>query len=132
LGFSRDGERRDGERFRITCPVTMLFRNKRAKVGEQRGRIRDIGIRGASVYAPVPLDVGTHVTLMVEFPDGAGNVTTAQFEGLVTRAEVVPAYETAVVFRHRGRFLRTTMAELLTRLPSEDEHKASDPKVCES
>lgn len=127
MAFPRNGDMRDGKRFTLTCPVTVVFRGKGRKTAEQRGRLHDIGIRGASFYAPAPLNEGTHVTLMIEFPNVDGQATTVQFDGLVTRAQREPAYETAVVFRSRGRFLRTNVAGLLARFSSEDEHEASDP-----
>jgi len=69
---------------------------------------------------------------MIEFPNVDGQATTVQFDGLVTRARREPAYETAVVFRRRGKFLRTNMAELLARLSSEDERKAPDREASKS
>jgi hypothetical protein len=122
LAFTRSGERRDEKRFTITCPVTVIFRDKGRCVAEEHGRLHEIGIRGASFYAPTPLDVGTHVTLLVEFPNGDGRVTTGKFEGLVTRAQVKPTYETAIVFRRRGKFLRGEMAELVARFASGETH----------
>ena len=129
MAFSQNGEMRDGKRFTMTCPVTVVFRRKGRKTAEQRGRLHDIGIRGASFYAPTPLNEGTHVSLTIEFPNVGGQATTVQFDGFVTRVRREPAYEVAVVFRRRGRFLRTNMAELLAQLSSEDEHKASDPEA---
>jgi hypothetical protein len=132
LAFPRNGEMRDGKRFTMTCPVTVVFQGKGRKTTEQQGRLHDIGIRGASFYAPTPLNEGTHVTLMIEFPNVRGQATTAQFDGLVTRARREAAYEIAVVFRRRGRFLRANVAELLARFSSGDEHKAPDPEASKS
>ena len=129
MAFSQNGEMRDGKRFTMTCPVTVVFRRKGIKTAEQRGRLHDIGTRGASFFAPTPLNEGTHVTLMIEFPNVGCQATTVQFDGLVTRVRREPAYEIAVVFRRRGKFLRTNVAELLARFSSEDEHKASDPEA---
>jgi len=129
LAFFQNGEMRDGKRFTMTCPVTVVFRGKGRKTDEQRGRLHDIGIRGASFYAPTPLNEGTHVTLMIEFPNVGGQATPVQFDGLVTRVRREPAYEIAVVFRRRGKFLRANVAELLARYSSEDEQKASGPEA---
>jgi hypothetical protein len=129
LAFTRNDERRDEKRFAITVPVTLICRDRGRCVAKERGRLHDIGIRGASFYAPVPLDVGTHVTLLVEFPNGDGRVTTGKFEGLVTRAQEKPTYETVVLFRRRGKFLRGEMAELVTRFAGEAKHSLEPEDV---
>jgi len=99
----------------------LLVRGKGKRATQERARLLDIGARGASLYAPAPLPVGSDVTLMIEFPDGAGRIKVVEFEGLVTRAQAKPLYESAVVFRRRGRFLRSSIGDLLARFRSKAE-----------
>jgi len=115
----------------IPCPVTLVIRGRGRKASQERARLVDIGACGASLYSPVPLDVGSDVTLMIEFPDGGGAVRTVQFEGLVTRAQEKPLYEAAVVFRRRGRFLRTDIDEVLLRFVPEGSPEGADSKAPE-
>lgn len=131
MDSSQNGERRDGQRFTIPCPVTLVLRGKGRKVSQEQGRLFDIGVRGASFYAPTPLDIGSNITLLIEFPDGTGRVRAVEFEGLVTRAQTKPLYEAAVVFRRRGRFVRSNLEELLLRFSPEEEPEAVDPKTPE-
>jgi len=131
LDTSHNGEKREGQRFTIPCPVTLVWQGKGRRASQERGRLLDIGARGASFYAARPLDVGSKVTLMIEFPDGSGGVRAVEFEGLVTRAQANPLYEAAVVFRRRGRFVRSNIAELLKRFSAEngaDAHASSAPE----
>jgi len=115
----------------IPCPVTLVIRGRGRKASQERARLVDIGACGASLYSPVPLDVGSDVTLMIEFPEGEGSVRTVQFEGLVTRARAKPLYEAAVVFRRRGRFLRTDIDEVLLRFVPESSPEGADSEAPE-
>jgi hypothetical protein len=67
----------------------------------------------------------------MEFPDGTGRVRAVEFDGFVTRAQTKPLYEASVVFRRRGRFVRSNLEELLMRFSAEEEPEAFDPTTPE-
>jgi hypothetical protein len=112
MALSRPGEKRNGKRFVISCPIAVkvLTRGKGREL--EPGRLHDIGVGGARLDVGQPLAVGTRVILHVHFSGSDDRVTTMRFEGTVMRAQEKPLYEIAVQFRRSGRFLRNELGDL--------------------
>jgi len=105
-------EKRGSTRFAISCPVTVSIRGRGTRPEVTEGVLEEIGVGGARVSVPHPLEVGTPVTLDVHFSHPDGNITTVRFEGAVARASQNPGYDIAVRFRRRGRFLRNWVGDI--------------------
>lgn len=97
-------ERRRGERFSIQCTVTIAAEDRGKIVEVQRADLQDIGAYGARFHASRKLEIGTRITLDVNFPSPRKGVTTLHFEGVVTRSGIRD--ETAVEFNQAGKFLK--------------------------
>jgi hypothetical protein len=106
-------EKRASERLAISCPVTLSVRGRGTRPEVTEAVLEEIGIGGARVSVPHPLEVGTPVTLDVHFSHPDGSIATVRFEGVVARASQNPRYDIAVRFRRRGRFLRDRIVDSL-------------------
>ena len=104
-------ERRHETRFQISCPISVLLRPASRSTETEQGYLCDISTKGARFQFRRELSVGEVLTLWVHFPDH-DNVTTIRFMGMVIRTQVGWAFEIAVRFRHRGRFLRERLESL--------------------
>jgi hypothetical protein len=99
-------ERRGTKRFQMSCPMTITARRRVRTPWSGKGQLFDIAVSGARFFLWAPLVVGTRVLLDVHFMNAEQRTTTVRFDGIVTRAQQEPPYETAVQFQTRGQFLR--------------------------
>ncbi len=108
MAFSSLREKRRPKRFEIECPVTVAVLSPRNGGRMTKGKLRNIGERGARFQLGRPLKVGMRILLYVHFSQADEQVTTLRFEGIVTRVHLhqQPPHEIAVQFRRGGRFLR--------------------------
>ena len=111
------GEKRNGKRFGMDCPVSLKVLSRGKRHEAERGEVVDVGVGGARLHLSQPLPVGTRVMLDICFPTG-GAATTVRFEGTVTRAQEQPRYEIVVRFHRSGRILRSELEALFTLPPS--------------
>ena len=86
--------------------MTITVRQRSRTPWFGKGQLCDIGVAGARFSLWAPLVVGTRVLLDVHFMNAEERTTTICFDGIVTRAQLEPPYETAVQFQTRGQFLR--------------------------
>lgn len=99
------GERRAQERFRIECPVLVSRRELDAAMSAIKGRLLDIGSRGARLIVRESLEVGSQVVVELELPSPRRGLTRIRFQGTVLRSQ--SQHEVAVSFPDSGTFLRS-------------------------
>jgi hypothetical protein len=102
-------EKGQAKRCVMDYPVTVeILRPRKNGLGLEQGRLRDVGVDGATFYLSRLVAVGARIILDVHFPGPNKRATTVRFEGVVEgRVGQEPPYEISVRFgRHRGRFLR--------------------------
>jgi len=122
-------EKRGSTRFAISCPVTVSIRGRGIKPEVTEAVLEEIGVGGARVNVPHPLEVGTPVTLDVHFSHPDGNIATLRFEAVVARASQDPHYDIAVRFRRRGRFLRDQMGDIFAIKYLENDETGQPPGI---
>ena len=111
------GEKRDGKRFGMNCPVSLKVLSRGQRHEAVCGEVIDVGVGGARLHLSQPLAVGTRVKLDICFPT-SGAATTVRFEGTVTRAQEQPRYEIVVRFHRNGMILRNELGALFTFPPT--------------
>ena len=100
-----EAERRRGAtRFRMESLVIVRSQGRRGPENVTKGKLADIGAGGARLLIDQPLEVGTTVTVEVNFPSARQGLARIRFDGTVVRAR--SQYEIAVSFVRPGRFLR--------------------------
>lgn len=103
-------ERRAQERFRIECPVFVVTPDFESDMLAIKGKLLDIGSRGARFLVYESLEVGSRVVMELELPSPRRGFNRIRFEGTVMRSEL--HHEVAVVFEESGKFLRSELEEL--------------------
>jgi len=115
-------ERRAQGRFQIECPVFVSRAGVEAAMEELKGRLLDIGSRGARLIVCEALEVGSEVVIQLELPSPRRGLTRIRFQGTVLRSQ--SQHEVAVSFPESGTFLRDGLDGLdqsSTRVTDEDE-----------
>jgi hypothetical protein len=109
-----DAERRRGAaRFRTESVVIVRSQGRREPEQVVSGKLADIGAGGARLLMDQPLEVGTTVTVEVNFPSARQGVAKIRFDGTVVRSR--SQYEIAVSFVRPGRFLRRRLEGLVLK-----------------
>jgi PilZ domain len=103
-------ERRTQERFRIDCPVFVASQDLDKDMVAIKGKLLDIGSRGARFLVYESLEVGSRVVMELELPSPRRGFNRIRFEGTVMRSQL--HNEITVTFVETGEFLRTELEEL--------------------
>jgi len=103
--------------YEIDCPVTVESETWPYHRGQEEGRLREIGIRGARCCFTRPLTANQRVTLHVCFSHPAGKFTEVLFQAVVTDCRTQPPYEAKLRFQGNAKFLRNRIGDLLGDSP---------------
>jgi hypothetical protein len=99
--------------YEIDCPVTVETQRGPNRKGQEPGRLRQIGIRGAQCCFAGPLTANESVTLHVCFSHPGGKFTEVLFPAVVTDCRSEPPYEAELRFQGKAKFLRNRIEDLL-------------------
>lgn len=104
--------------YEIDCPVTVETQTWPHHRGQEEGRLREIGIRGARCCFTRPLVANQRVTLHVCFSHPGGTLTEVLFQAVVTGCRTQPPYEARLRFQGSAKFLRNRIGDLFRDSPN--------------
>lgn len=104
--------------YEIDCPVTVETQAWPHSRGQDEGRLREIGIKGARCCFTSPLTPNQRVTLHVCFSHPGGKLTEVLFQAVVTDCRTQPPYEARLKFQGNAKFLRNQIGDLFRDSPN--------------